>query len=249
MKVSILIPVFNEEKTVAELLQKVANVSLPDSTKEIIIINDGSTDASVLEITKSHAKLVSQKKKSKKILEDIIILHHKKNQGKGMAIRTGLQKATGDYIVIQDADLEYDPKQLKKLFAPIKKGGKTVVYGTRLQRLPNFSRDERNLLFLLHYFGNKLLSLLTSMLYLQWITDMETCYKVFPKNALKGVVLRAKSFDFEPEITAKLLKKGYRITEIPITTIPRGYTDGKKIHAGKDGMIALWTLVKYRFVD
>mgnify|MGYP001607567106 FL=1 len=124
-----------------------------------------------------------------------------------------------------------------------------MVYGTRLKRMPNFSRDERNLRFLLHYIGNKFLSLITSILYGQWISDMETGYKLFPKSALDGIRLNSKGFDFEPEITAKLLKKGFKIQEVPITTNPRGYSEGKKLNTFKDGTIALFTLLKCRFID
>ena len=132
---------------------------------------------------------------------------------------------------------------------PILNGTSKVVYGTRLNRLPSFSREERTPQFLLHYLGNKFLSLLTSILYGQWITDMETCYKLFPRKAVENMKLNARGFEFEPEITAKLLKKGYKILEIPISTKPRGYDEGKKLNTFRDGTIALWSLLKYRFVD
>jgi dolichol-phosphate mannosyltransferase len=238
MKLSILIPVYNEEKTVALVLERVSKVIINGVEKEIIVIDDGSTDATASEISNAKHQLSNIKK-----------LKHKKNLGKGMAVRTGLQKATGDYIVIQDADLEYNPKDIAKLFKPIKEGKAQVVYGTRLKRLPNFSRDERTSQFLLHYAGNKFLSLVTSILYFGWITDMESCYKVFPKKALAGMILHAKGFELEPEITAKLLKRGYKIFEVPIATNPRGYDAGKKLNAFTDGPKALWTLIKYRFID
>ncbi len=169
--------------------------------------------------------------------------------GKGAAVRTGFEKATGDYIIIQDADTEYDPNDIPKLLEPIANKQATVVFGTRLDRLPHFSKEESDHLFLLHYFGNRFLSLITSILYGQWLTDMETCYKVFPKSLVKDMTLHARGFEFEPEITAKLLKKGVRIKEVSITTKPRGYEEGKKLQARKDGPIALWTLFKYRFID
>ena len=169
--------------------------------------------------------------------------------GKGAAVRTGFKKASGDYIIIQDADLEYDPREITKLLKPIRDKKAQVVYGTRLKRLPNFTRDERNIRFFIQYTGNKFLSLMTSILYGQWITDMETCYKLFPKEALDKVELHARGFEFEPEITAKLLKKGYRILEIPISTNPRGFEQGKKLDPMRDGVKALWTLVKCRFTD
>ena len=169
--------------------------------------------------------------------------------GKGAAVRNGIKSATGDYIIIQDADLEYNPKDIEKLVRPVQDGIAQVVYGTRLKRMPNFSKDERTPHFLLHYMGNKFLSLLTSMLYGQWITDMETCYKLFAMTAVKEMKLNARGFEFEPENTAKLLKKGYKIYEIPISTSPRGYDEGKKLSTFKDGFIALWSLLKYRFIN
>ncbi|MEK7501892.1 MAG: glycosyltransferase family 2 protein [Patescibacteria group bacterium] len=238
MKLSIIIPVFNEEKTILKLLEKVEKVEIPNVEKEIIVVDDGSTDATASEIS----NLKSQ-------ISNLKIFFHKKNMGKGAAVSTGIKNATGDYIIIQDADLEYLPLQIRDLVKPIQEGKAKVVYGTRLNRLPNLKRDEKSSLFLLHYFGNRFLSLITSILYGQWITDMETCYKLFPKKAVEGMKLSAKRFDFEPEITAKLLKKGYKILEVPITTKPRGYDEGKKLHAVKDGTIALLTLLKYKFID
>lgn len=196
MKLTIIIPVYNEEKTVAALLKKVTNLTFKNVEKEIIIIDDGSTDTSASVISNSQFPI-----------PNFQFIKHKKNQGKGAAVKTGIKKATGDYIIIQDADLEYDPKQIEKLLEPVKLGRAKVVYGTRLNRLPDFSRDEKNLLFFMHYVGNRLLSLATSVLYSHWITDMETCYKLFPRKAMKGIKLISKGFEFEPEITAKLLKK------------------------------------------
>jgi dolichol-phosphate mannosyltransferase len=236
MKLSIIIPVYNEEKTVAQILKKVTEVSFKGVTKEIIVVDDGSSD-------KTLSKVKSLKLRSIKLLE------HKKNQGKGAAVRTGIKKATGDYIVIQDADLEYDPEDIRNLLRPIQEGKAKVVYGTRLRRLPDFSRDERTLQFFIQYLGNKFLSLVTSILYFHWITDMECCYKLFPRKALSGTVLHAKGFEFEPEITAKLLKKGFKIVEVSISTNPRGYAEGKKLNAVRDGTKAIWNLLKYRFID
>lgn len=236
MKLSIIIPVYNEEKTIELLLKKVFDAKIPDIEKEIIVVDDGSTDATVSAINNL-------------AINNFIFIKHKGNQGKGTAVRTGIKKATGDYIIIQDADLEYNPNDIAKLIKPIKQGKAQIVYGTRLKRLPNFSRDERLNILKLHYVGNKFLSLVTSMLYFSWITDMETCYKLFPKIAMKDMVLHARGFEFEPEITAKLLKKGYKIYDVPISTNPRGYTEGKKLDTVRDGMKAIWALVKYRFVD
>lgn len=236
MKLSIIIPVFNEEKTIGEILRKVQKVKLSGVLKEIIVVNDGSTDASASVIPKF------QIPNSK-----FIYINHKKNLGKGAAVVSGIKKATGDYIIIQDADLEYDPEDYKNLLAPILQKKAEVVYGTRLKRLPNFARDERTVRFFIHYIGNKLLSLMTSVLYGQWITDMETCYKLFPRKAAQDMELRAKGFEFEPEITAKLLSSGYRIFEVPISTNPRGYEEGKKLDTLRDGIKAVSTLIKYKY--
>ena len=238
MKLSIIIPVFNEEKTISQVLEKVSQVVIEGVKKQIIVINDGSTDSTASKIQNFLVKH-----------PDIKIINHTKNQGKGAAVISGINNATGDFIIIQDADLEYNPEDIKKLTGLAKDKEAEVVYGTRLNRLPRFSRDERTPQFLLHYIGNKFLSLLTSILYGQWITDMETCYKLFSKKAIQGIRLNARGFEFEPEITAKLLKKGYGIAEIPISTNPRGYNEGKKLNTFKDGFMALWILFKYRFLD
>ena len=236
MKLSIIIPVYNEEKTVLEIIKRLSNEEIPGVEKEIIVVDDGSTDS-------SKSKIINLK------LKNIKKVFHHKNMGKGAAVKTGIKNSTGDYIIIQDADLEYHPKFIKFLLEPIFKKQTKVVYGTRLKRMPNLKGEERTLQFLVHYLGNRFLSLVTSVLYGQWITDMETCYKLFPKNALNGVRLNAKGFEFEPEITTKLMKKGFKILEVPIETIPRGYDEGKKINTIKDGTKAFWYLLKYRITD
>lgn len=246
MKLSIIIPVFNEEKTINEVLNRVNNVNIPGVDKEIIVVDDGSTDTTASEIQNSTLRLRSGQEFK---IRNLKIFRHAKNLGKGAAVRTGIKNATGDYIIIQDADLEYNPKDISRLTKLIGDGELKVVFGTRLNRLPNLSRDEKRPLFLLHYFGNRLLSLFTSILYGQWITDMETCYKLFPRKVIDDMKLNARGFDFEPEITAKILKKGIRIIEVSIATNPRGYNEGKKLNTIKDGTIALWTLLKYRFRD
>ncbi len=238
MDLTIIIPVFNEEKTIAQVVRKVFAVKLPVKTKEIIIVNDGSTDGTA----KALSKIRSTKSNYK-------IIHHKLNQGKGAAVRTGIKKAKGSYIIIQDADLEYDPQDIKKLIALVASGDAQVVYGTRLNRMPDFSKDERTLRFFAHYMGNKALSLITSVFFGNWLTDMECCYKLFPKKALKNITLKARGFELEPEITAKLLKQGHKIKEVPISTNPRGYEEGKKLNTVRDGVKAVWTLVKYRFIN
>lgn len=236
MKLSIIIPVFNEKETVGLLLQRVNKAVLPRSiAKEIIVVDDGSTD--------STSKVLNSIKNIKFKLSK-----HSKNLGKGMAIRTGIRQCSGDYIIIQDADLEYDPQDYIKLIEPILKGRAQVVYGTRLIDYPLNMWGDHKTVLPLHLIANRLLTILTNLLYGSNLTDMETCYKLFRANVLENIDLKAVGFDFEPEITAKLLKKGIKIYEIPIKTKPRGYNQGKKI-SWKDGVIAIWTLIKYRFVD
>lgn len=238
MKLSVVIPVYNEEKTVAEVISRVHNVRLP-IRKEIVVVDDASNDSSKAEIKKARQKL---KINSFKLIE------HETNQGKGAAVRSGISAATGNIVLIQDADLEYDPKDYPKLIKPILDGRSDVVFGTRLKNYPLQLFGKKRTPLVLHYLGNKFLTLFTQLLYGGGVTDMETCYKVFRREVLDGIVLRSKRFEFEPEITAKMLKKGYKIYEVPIRVEPRGYDEGKKI-TWKDGFIALWTLIKYRFAD
>lgn len=241
MKLSIVVPVFNEEKTIDAVLEKLLSVELLSNVqKEVIIVEDGSKDATGERIK----DFMSRHKKA-----PFFLYQHEKNSGKGAAVRTGIEKATGEYIIIQDADLEYNPEDIARLIKEVldKKG--EVVYGTRLKRLPHFEKEEKSGRFLLHYVGNKFLSFVTSLLYGQWVTDMETCYKLFPKRAVSHIRLNAKGFEFEPEITAKLMKAGYKIHEVPIQTKPRSYNEGKKLDTFKDGKKALWTLFKYRFTN
>ncbi len=227
-KVSIIIPVFNEEKTLQQVLTKVKATKIK-ANKEIIVVNDASRDnsADILNNTKG-----------------IRVFHHQINKGKGAAIRTGLNQATGSIILIQDADLEYSPNEYPQILAPILDKKARVVYGSRIAALKRDTKD----MYWMHYFGNRFLSFTTSILYGKQVTDMETCYKVFRRDVLKGMVLRCKRFDFEPEITAKILKKGYHIFEVPISFHARKFNEGKKI-TWKDGVKALFYLVKYRIMD
>ena len=229
MKLSIIIPVYNEEKTILGVIERAKRVRLSVS-KEIIVVDDHSIDNTSSILKKNEDSNVK-------------VLRHKKNYGKGMAVRTALNHATGDIILIQDADLEYSPEEYPKLIGPILNGA-YVVYGTRLGYIKKNVKD----MYWLHYFGNKLLTLLTKIIYGSNITDMETGYKVFRKEVLSGIKLRARRFDFEPEITAKILKKGYSIVDVPISFNARKFEEGKKI-TWKDGIIALVCLIKYRFVD
>lgn len=238
MKLSIIIPVFNEEKTIITILERVINVKLLKAEKEIIIVDDGSQDK-----TAERIKKYLQKNKAK----SIIFIQQKENQGKGAAVRVGIERATGDYIVIQDADLEYNPQQIISLLTEVVTKNAQVVYGSRLNRLPHFLKEENRFQFFLHYMGNRFLSLLTSILYGQWITDMETCYKLFPASVIKKIHLKARGFELEPELTAKLRKAGMTIREIPIIANPRGYEEGKKLNTITDGMKAVYALLYYRF--
>ena len=239
IKLSIIVPVYNEEKTVAKLLARIEAVKISGVTKEMIIVDDGSKDKTPLAINEY---LKSSKGR------EIKLISHKINLGKGMAVRTGISKASGDYVVIQDADLEYDPKYLIDLMEPIKSGSYKVVYGTRLKRLPDLKKDEKSLRFLLHFFGNRVLSLMVSILFLTWLTDIETCYKIFPRSSFSKMKIKSLGFDFEPEVTIKLLKLGYKIKELPIKTVPRDYSQGKKLKTFYDGSRAFWAILKYRIV-
>ncbi len=225
---SIIVPVFNEEKTLLPLLEKVQKVKLMGLKKQIVVVDDGSSD-----------KTRDVLKKLK--MPNVEIYYHEKNKGKGAAIRTAIPHTTGDFVVVQDADLEYDPADYEKLLIPLLDGSSDVVYGSR------FMGPHRAFLFW-HYVGNKFLSLVTSFLYDAILTDMETCYKVFKGEILRGLTLRSNRFEFEPEVTAKILKKGYRLFELPISYHGRGFKDGKKI-TWKDGFSALYTLIRYRFMD
>jgi glycosyltransferase involved in cell wall biosynthesis len=225
-KLSVIVPVFNERNTVAEIVRRMRSVDLPVE-REIVVVDDGSDDGTRAVLTQLADSTVH-------------IVKHGVNRGKGAAIRTGLENSTGDAVLVQDADLEYDPEDWPKLLAPILKGRARVVYGSR------FTGERRNMLFL-HWVGNRFLSLVTNMLYNSTLSDMETCYKLFQREVLDGVQLRANRFDFEPEFTAKVLRRGIRIYEVPISYAGRELHEGKKI-TWRDGISALWTLVKYRFV-
>jgi glycosyltransferase involved in cell wall biosynthesis len=229
MKLSIIMPVYNERETLSEILSQVRAVEMPGVEKEILVVDDGSTDGS-RDILGEEAKV-----------GDLRVMYHEENRGKGAAVRTGIDEATGDLILIQDADLEYDPRDYPKLIQPIVEGRVTVVYGSR------FLGPRKAMLFW-HMLGNKLLTLTTNILYNAILSDMETCYKCFRADIIKGIPLRSRRFEFEPEITAKVLKRGHRIFEVPISYYGREYHEGKKI-GWRDAPIAFWTLIKYRLVD
>lgn len=223
-KISILIPVFNEKDNLLKVLEKVEAVDF-QIEKEIILIDDFSTDG-----TRELYKNLPYK-----------IVYHDSNQGKGAAIRTGIKEASGSIIIIQDADLEYSPEDYVKLVQLLKDENADIVYGSRLL-------SKQNKFLLLSYIANQVLSLLTRILFKTKVTDMETCYKVFKAELLKSIEIKSNRFDFEPEITAKLLKKGVKYLEAPISYSARKKEEGKKI-GWRDGVQAIWTLIKYRIMD
>ncbi|MBI3035433.1 glycosyltransferase family 2 protein [Candidatus Woesearchaeota archaeon] len=230
-KLTIIIPVYNEIKTVLNIIEKAKKAKIGNVAKEIIVVDDFSTDG-----TRSILKKIEG--------SAIKVLYHKRNIGKGAAIRSGLKRATGDIILIQDADLEYNPEEYAKLLKPILNSKAKVVYGSRL----NAIRENIKNMYKLHYIGNMLLTLMTNLLYGAKVTDMETGYKVFRKEVIKGMNLKSNRFDFEPEVTAKILKSGCKIHEVPISFAGRKFEQGKKI-TWVDGIKAAYYLVKYRFVD
>ena len=227
MNLSVIIPVYNEVESIREILARVQATQLAN---EIILVDDGSTDG-----TRDLIKNLDPKSKIKVIL-------HERNQGKGAAVRTGLNAATGEIFLIQDADLEYDPRDYPKLIQPIEEGIADVVYGSR------FLGGPRRVVMFWHMVANQLLTFMTNILYDTILSDMETGYKVFHRKVIEGMKLHARSFDFEPEFTAKVLKRKYRIYEVPISFNPRDYSQGKKIKL-KDAFAAVWTLLKYKFID
>lgn len=229
MKLSIIIPTYNERDTIREILRRVQEAPTAGLTKEIIVVDDGSTDG-----TRDILRALDPG-------EGVQVFYHAENRGKGAAIRTGLSHATGDIVLIQDADLEYDPRDYPALLQPILEGRAGVVYGSRFL-------GPRKAMFFWHMLGNKFLTLVTNVLYDSILSDMETGYKAFRADIIRGLPLRSRRFEFEPEITAKVLKRGHRIYEVPISYTGREYHEGKKI-TWRDGFSALWTLLKYRFVD
>lgn len=227
MNITVIIPVFNEVETIQEI---VARVQATKISSEIIIVDDGSTDGTRSLLAEMDGK------------ENIRVFLHEKNRGKGSALRTGFDQAKGDVIIIQDADLEYDPREYPNLLKPLEEGLADVVYGSR------FLGAARRPILFWNMIANKLLTFVTNILYNNILSDMETGYKVFRKEVVQDMTLHARRFDFEPEFTAKILKRKIKIVEVPIAFYPRDYSQGKKIHMG-DAFQALWTLLKYRFTD
>jgi glycosyltransferase involved in cell wall biosynthesis len=228
-KLTVVVPVFNENTTLVEVLRRMRSVDLPEAVeREIIVVDDGSTDG-----TREVLRQLGD--------STVRVIMHEHNQGKGAALRTGIAHATGEYVLVQDADLEYDPEDWPRLLNPVLKGKARVVYGSR------FTGERRNML-LLHWVGNRFLSLTTNVLFNSTLSDMETCYKLVDRSLLEQLDLQANRFEIEPEITAKILKRGVRIYEVPVSYTGRDLDEGKKI-TWRDGFSALWTLIKYRFTD
>src|SRR3990170_3363435 len=223
MRVSVIVPAYNEVGTIREILQRIQSVDIAD---EIIVVDDGSTDGTAELLRGLDGQGL------------VRAVYHESNRGKGAAVRSGIHHTQGDLIIIQDADLEYDPRDYIAMLRPIQEGVADVVYGSR------FLGGPRRPTMFWHMVANKLLTFITNILYDTILTDMETGYKVFRRNVVEGLNLKAKRFEFEPEFTAKILKRKVRIFEVPITFNPRDYEEGKKIGL-KDAFQAVWTLLKY----
>jgi glycosyltransferase involved in cell wall biosynthesis len=227
LKLSIIMPVYNERDTLEEIVRQVLDTGL---VHEIVMVDDGSTDGS--------REIMKQWEGD----DTVRVILQEKNRGKGSAVRAGFEAATGDIFLIQDADLEYDPRDYKDLIRPIEENRADVVYGSRFMGKP------ARKMYFWHRLGNFLLTMLTNVLYNLDLSDMETCYKAFRADVVRDIPLHARRFEFEPEITAKVAKRGCRLVEVGISYYGREFDQGKKI-TGWDAIPAMWTLIKYRFVD
>jgi glycosyltransferase involved in cell wall biosynthesis len=227
MRLSVVIPVYNEVRTIEEVVARVRAIPLE---KEILIVDDGSTDG-----TRQRLEDIVRH-------DDVKVLYHERNKGKGAALRTGFAAATGDVVIIQDADLEYDPRDYRTLLEPILDGRADVVYGSR------FLGGPHRVLFFWHYVGNRVLTLMSNALSNLNLTDMETGYKVFRREILNDLPLRSNRFGFEPEFTVKVAKRMLRVYEVPISYSGRTYAEGKKI-TWRDGVVAIFTILRFRILD
>jgi glycosyltransferase involved in cell wall biosynthesis len=241
MKLSIIIPVYNEVGTITEIVRRVRAVELAvpvgfgpedgsvvEFQRELVVVDDGSTDG-----TREHLRALQDD-------ADTVIVLHERNRGKGAAVRTGLRHADGDVLLIQDADLEYDPREYPVLLQPIVEGRAQAVYGSRFRGGPTKA------MFFWHMVGNRFVTLVTNLLYNTILSDMETCYKVFTREVADRIDLKSPRWGFDPEITAQILKRGYRIYEVPISYTGREFSEGKKL-SWRDGFVVLWTLLRCRF--
>jgi len=228
MLLSIVIPVYNEKNTVLDIIKKIDSLS-SILNRELIIVDDGSTDG-----TRDILKTLESR-------SDVKLIFKEANSGKGDSLKVGFKNSNGDYVIVQDADLEYEPEDYFKLLEAIKGKSNTVIYGSRF--MGHYEEMSS-----LHYYGNKFLTLITNILYGVGLSDMETCYKLFPGDFIRSLNLKANRFDFEPEITAKVLKSGYKIIEVPIKYYGRKHSEGKKI-TWRDGFNAIYSLFRYKFYD
>lgn len=231
IKFSIIIPTYNEKSTIRSIIDKIQKVGLDGAVKEIIVVDDGSNDGT---------------RDILKTIPGILYIFHEKNLGKGGAVKTGFKNSTGDILIVQDADLEYDPEDFSALVAPILSGAVQVTNGVRIK--PQNDPRKGSMTYIFHWLGNGLITWTTNLLYWHYSAEYEACYKAFTKKLIDSIEVRTNNFDFDNELVCKILKRGYKIVDVPVRYYPRGYEEGKKIN-WKHGFLILWTIVKCRFVD
>ena len=231
MRLSIIIPAYNEAATIRPIIEKIKAVDLGNLEREIIVVDDGSKDGT---------------RELLKTITGIKYIFHEKNLGKGGAVKTGFKNATGDIVLVQDADLEYDPRDYPALIAPILSGEVEVTNGVRIK--PEYDSRRGTVSYILHWLGNELITWTTNLLYLHYASEYEACYKAFTNKLIKSIEIKTNNFDFDNELVCKILKEGYKIQDVPVRYYPRGYEEGKKIN-WRHGFLILWTIIKYRFVN